>query len=424
MATSGVSPRVLEGHWPTRVVLLLGIVSGVAVPAYFLGLASETPLAWDFIAYYAAAEAFLGGESFVGLVPPFGEGIYVYPPVVVLGFVPLAFLGDWIIGFLVHSGISLGLLLVLGLLCIRELDRLGVQLERLDKVLILGFTTASLYPMVAIGLGQIDPMVAVLIAITFLALERRAAWTAGVTLAFAAVIKLFPAALGLWFVRLRRWRAAIVCVLVGLGVSVASMAVFGPSVHRDYLSLVTTERSRLSAFAEGMDPNFFDVTLARPLAVVLPDVPPVTYAVLAVVIVAPALVVVYRQVDTRLDRHVAYLATITALLVASPASNINHLLYLYFPLIVLLFALDRPLPRAVLLVGLVVLLVPIQPEQLSTTMDVAGMAPGTIAYIDSLTNRILSTASVALVGALVVLGGCVVATLDPEVPSTLGEGSE
>lgn len=422
MAASDVSLRFLESHRPARAVLVLGILSGLAVPTYFFGLATQTPLAWDFIAYYSAAEAYLSGNSFVGLVPPFGEGIYVYPPVVVLGFLPLTALDGWFNGYLVQSGLSLAMLMGLGVLCIRELKRLGVTLERLDKVLILGFTTLSLYPMVALGLGQVDPYVAVLVALLFLALEKREDVTAGLALALAAVIKLFPVALGVWLVRRRRWRAALICAGGTVAATLASIAIFGASVHRDYLTLITAERSRLSAFAEGVDPNFFDVTLVRPLAAFLPEVPPITYAVVAVAVVAPALVVVYRQLDTRIDRHVAFLATVTAVVIASPASNLNHLLYLYFPLVVTIYALDRPLPRGVLLVGLVVLLVPIQPIQLSETMTYAGIAPGTVAYVDALARRVLSTASIALIGSIVVLVGCVVSAAGVELPSTLGEG--
>lgn len=416
MSTSAAR-GIWHGPQPARAVMLLGIVSGLAVPLYFLGLAHETPLAWDFIAYYAAGEAFLQGESFVGLVPPFGKGVYVYPPVVVLGFLPLVVLGDWTVAYLLHSAFSVALLVGLGVLCFRELERLGVELTTVDRVLIVGFTTLSLYPMVALGLGQVDPLVAVLLAGSFLALEGRRAWWAGGTLALAAVVKLFPAAFGILLLRLRRWRAAIAALAIGAAATIASVLVFGASVHRDYLTLITEERSRLSAFAEGMDPNFFDVTLARPLAALFPDVPPIAYLVIAVVIVAPAVYVVYDRVETRLDRHVAFLATMTAVLIASPATNLNHLLYLYFPLVILIYALDRPRQRAILLGGLVILLLPVQPDQLTTALSAAGASPTTVSSADAIARRLLTTASVALVGAIIVLIGCVAVALDLEFDS-------
>ncbi|MFP4591116.1 MAG: glycosyltransferase family 87 protein [Halobacteriales archaeon] len=416
MSTSAAG-GILHGPQPARAVLLLGILSGLAVPLYFLGLAHETPLAWDFIAYYAAGEAVFQGESFVGLVPPFGEGTYVYPPVVVLGFLPLVLLGDWTAAYLLHALLSVILLGSLGVLCVRELDHLGVEIAEVDKALIVAFTTLSLYPMVALGLGQVDPLVAVLLAGSFLALERRQAWRAGSGLALAAVIKLFPAAFAIILLRLRRWRAALAALVVGTAITGTSVLVFGASVHRDYITLITEKRSRLSAFAEGMDPNFFDVTLARPLAALLPDVYPIAYLVVAVALVAPAVYVVYDRVETRLDRHVAYLATMTAVLIASPATNLNHLLYLYFPLVVLIYALDHPRQRAILLGGLVVLLLPVQPEQLSTALSAAGASPTTVASVDAVARQLMSTASVALVGAAIVLIGCVAAALDLEFES-------
>lgn len=412
MATSDPLVGWLDARGATRAVLVLGILSGLAVPVYFFVLATETPLAWDFIAYFAAAEAFVAGDPFIGLTPPFGDGQYVYPPVAVLGFVPLLVLGDWFLAYLVHSAVNLVALGGLAVLCVRELDRLGIRLDRIDRVLIPGFCLVSLYPMVTLGLGQIDPIVAVLVAVVFLHVERQRDDVAGIALGVAAVVKIFPAAFGIWLVRSRRWRAAAISVGSGAILGIASVVIFGVDVHREYLRLLTAERSRLTAFAEGLSPDFFDVTLARPLTAMLPGLPSMIYVVLAVAIVGPPLAVTYRRLDTRIDRHLAYLATIIAVIIASPASNLNHLLYLYFPLVVSIYAIDQSRAKGLILVGGVLVLLPVQPEQLVDVLNAAGFGVEAVGPLEAVVRRVFTHVGLPLIGSLLVLGGCAWASIN------------
>lgn len=400
---------------------MVGILSGLAVPVYFFVLSSDTPLAWDFIAYFAAAEAFVAGDPFIGLTPPFGDGQYVYPPVAVLGFVPLLILGDWFLAYLVLSLVNLAVLVGLAILCLRELDYLDVQLDRVDEGLIIGFCLVSLYPMITLGLGQIDPIVAGLVAVVFLHVERRRDGVAGLALALAGVVKLFPAAFGVWLVRTRRWRAAAVGIGSAALVGLASILIFGLDVHREYLRFVTTERSRLTAFAEGLSPDFFDVTLARPLTGLLPGAPTAVYVILAVAIVVPPVALTYRRLDTRRDRHLAYLATITAVIIASPASNLNHLLYLYFPLVVTIYALDRSRPRKLVLAGVVLMLLPVQPEQVVDLLDAVRVPSQTVAVLESVVRSVFAHVGLPLIGSLSVLVGCAWAAIRGRRTSIVGQ---
>lgn len=396
------------GLRPVRLVLLFGIATGLAMTMYFLVVADETPLAWDFLAYYRGAEAAIAGDAFVGLEPEQGGGEYVYPPVVVLAFVPYALLGSWELAFGFHALINVAALTLLGLVTLRELDRIGIDQTPTDRWLVMLFAVASLYPVMNVGLGQVDPFVAVLLAGAFLAVDRVDAAAGGVALGLAAVVKLFPAAFGLWFVVRRRLRAIAAAAITGIAGIVASLLVFGWDTNHAYLELILFERSRLDDFAEGVSPDFFSVTLVRPIAAVVPgSVPSIAYLLIAVALVVPLLWIVYSHTETRLDRHAAFLATLVAVLIALPSSNLNHLLYLYMPAVVLMYGLTPGQPRRLLLIGLAILLFPLQPAIVGGTLEALSIPPVVADPLHAAAKSLLSVVSVALIGAVVVLVACV-----------------
>lgn len=393
---------------PVRAVLGFGLVTGIAMTSYFLLIAGETPLAWDFLAYYRGAEAAIAGEAFVGLEPDEAGGEYVYPPIVVLVFVPYVLMGSWPLSFAIHGLLSLAMLVTLGILAIRELGRLGVELTNLDRVLIMAFAVISLYPLMSLGLGQIDPLVALLLAGVFVWVERSRDSLAGLALAGAAIIKLFPVAYAIWFLRLKRWRAVKASIVTGAFAVGLSFLIFGVEINRSFFDLILFERSRLDAFAEGVSPDFFSVTLVRPISSVLPStVPPATYLVISLALVVPALLYVYRHTESPIDRHIAFLATLVAILIALPSTNLNHFLYLYFPVLVLVYSLDPGPPRRWLLVGTAVMMLPVQPAILVTTLETIPLTIGATAQMHQGAEAMLSVVSIGLIGAIIVLAACV-----------------
>lgn len=387
-------------------VLLLGIATGVAMPAFFFTVGSDTPLAWDFAAYLAAAKAVLAGSSFVGIPGLFGEGDFVYPPIVVLGFVPYALVGSWQAAFAIHSVINLLLLGVLARLILRELAILGVASSRLTRWLVGGVCVASLYPMISLGQGQVDPLVAVVLALTFLAIEDDRPHRAGGLLALATVIKLMPVAVCLWFIRMREHAALGITFLAGGSAALASVMAFGVDTHITFLEVILTDRSRVDAFASGMSPDVATMTLARPLAVIVPDVSTLVYPTIAVLFVAPFVGYAYTAVSTRIDRHVAFLVTILTILLASPATHLNHLLYLYFPLLVLMVALPASRGRSLLFAGTAILFVPLQPGLLIDLAGGIGAPTSVVIAIDTIIAPALTVVSIPLIGGLVLLCGC------------------
>lgn len=409
---SKLLPEFEDERTVIRAVLSLGIVTGVAMTVYFAFLAPVSPLGWDFHAYHQAGEAVLAGDSFVGLEPDTGGGEFVYPPIVVLVFVPYALLSGWETAFVVHSAINVACLGTVGFLCLRELEKLGVELDRRDRYLIMAFALGSLYPLINLGLGQIDPLVSLLIIGIFLGVEREHNLIAGGAAALAGIIKLFPVVLGVWLLWLKRWRAITVAIVTGLTAVLASFAIFGWETNEAYLEVIIGSRSRLQAFAEGVSPDFFSLTLIRPISVLLQGLPAWTFLLVSVTIVGPILWFIYQRTSTRLDRHVAFLATVTAVLIALPSSNLNHLLYLYFPLIVLVYAIEEKQARRWLLGGMVILAIPLQPEIITSSLKVLPISETLLASVDAVASTTLSFASVALVGTVMLLVACVLYARD------------
>lgn len=389
-----------------RAILLVGVAVGTFLPVYFFLFAETTPLAWDFRAYVHGANAFLAGEPFVGASPDVGNGRYVYPPIVVVVFVPYALVGVWS-AFLLHSALNVlfGLVLAASIVSVVE-NRLGRRLARIDRALVVAFCLFSTYPAIALGQGQVDHAVAVSLVAGFLWLERGEEVKSGLAFAFPAVVKLFPALVGIWLLHRRAYRAIAAASAGGLTALGASLLLFGVDTHRRYARFVLAERSRVREFEGTMDPNFMALTLNRPLSVLLAGLDPRLYTLIAALAFLPVLWVLYGRSRTFEDRLVAFLGTLIAILLVSPASNLNHVLYLLFPVVTLAFVLEHGPSRRLVLTGLLVASVPLQPAQVRRLSAVVGLPPGSRASLMEMVVPSLTFGSVPLFGLVIVVAGC------------------
>jgi len=409
--------------------LLAGIVGGVLTPIYFFLVGDVTPLAWDFLAYLNAADAFAAGERFVGLQASVGNGVYVYPPIVVLLFVPYVLLSGWLVPFLLQFAVNLALGAILGVLIVRVIEqRLSRELPTLDRGLILAFCLASTYPMISLGQGQVDHAVAIALVLGFLYMERGGEVKGGVAFAFAAIVKLFPVLIGVWLLYRRAWKAIAAAVVTGCSALVVSLLVFGVDLHVRYLRFILSERSRVSRFDGSFATDFFGMTLSRPLSVLFPQVDPRFYTLIAAALFVPILLILYRRASTFRGRLVSFLGTLIAILVVSPASNLNHILYLYFPMVTLAYTLDHRPSRRLLLVGIFVLSFPFHLPQVSSMVDLVGLSPGLEQGVMSVVVPVLTLATVTLYGLMFVVAGCLAyalrATGARGQPHRLEEGAD
>ncbi len=388
-----------------RIVLALCVAGGLLVPAYFLGVAEISNLGWDFRAYYYAAEAAISGEPFVGMETGLPAVTYVYPPIAVLLFVPQAAAGGWWLAFALQTALNVCLALALAGLTVRTIESRRGRLPTVDRWLVAGFCLASAPVMAIFGQGQVDLLIALALAGAFLAVERDRQGVAGVALGGAALVKLFPAVLGLWLVWRRAWRALAAAVATGIGGLALGAALFGLDAYHRYLG-VLAGRSRIGEFAGTVSPNFFAMSLYRPFSQLLPGVDPHLYALLALLVVAPTVALVVERDPSFADRLTTYLVVLVATLLVSPASNALYVVYVYFPVLCLLY-LERPRrDRLLLLAGTALIAFPVQPAQIGAVLAMSGLPVGLTTAIHSASRAALTVASLPLLGLLAVLAWC------------------
>jgi len=388
-----------------RLSLAWGVVVGVATLATMPLLQPEqVGLASD--AYYHATRAFLAGENpYLATSTAGGVAPFLYPPAVLLAFVPHVLAGSSAVAYALQTAINLLTLGALSVLVLGVVQRDGLQLDRVDRPLLVAFLFLSPHATTVLVMGQVNLQLALAIALGGVLLERGSARGAGVAFALAAAVKLFPAAVGAWLLRLRRFRAVLAAVATGF----ASFAVGALLVDRATLVTYLTEtlpgEAHTEAFAGGLPPDAMYVTVRRPIAALLPHLAPGLYAPLSILIVAPVVLACYRVVDTRDGRRVALLATVLGTIVVLPLEAFYFSL-LYFPLLPLLFTLEPGRPHRLLTGGTVLLSTVVTYRTVEQTLAAVPLPGGLQGTIQSLAG-VLTVVQPPLVGAGFVLAGCV-----------------
>ena len=385
-----------------RIVLLAGIVGGLLVPMYFFGMAETTYFAWDFRAYYTAAEAALHGQPFVGIETNIPGVSYVYPPISVVLFLPQAAAGGWKVAFALQTLCNVGMALALAALTIHTIEARRARLSSVDRLLIGGFCLGTAPAMAVFGQGQVDMLIALALAGAFVALERDRGGLAGVALAGASLVKVFPVVLGLWLVWRRAWRAVVAAILTGLAGLALGWVWFGLDAYWRYLDVLAT-RSRVAEFAGTVSPDFFAMSLHRPLSQLLPQIEPHLYLPLSVLVVTPSLALVARREHGLTGRLTTYLVAIIAMLLVSPASNALYVVYAYFPILALLYLDAASRAQSLLLAGMATIAFPVQPAQITAALTMAGVPDPLRSHVLFVAREVLTVASLALLGLVTIL---------------------
>jgi len=342
-------------------VLALGIALGVgtlvALPALRpeqLGLAARV--------YTTAGEAAVAGEAFYGATPAGLPGYrFVYPPVVMLAALPAGLLGSAAATFAVITILSLAAGLGIAVVVSRELERAGTDLARRDRWLVAGFCCLSAYAAPTLVNGQLNLVLGLGLAAGLVAADRDQPTVGGAILAVPATVKLFPATVGLYLLRRRRWRAVTAAIATGVGLAVVGLLAFGTDASLTYLTSVIPGEVQSGALAgDPLDHGF--LTVRRQLAALVP-VPPAWLPALAVAVVAPLVGLAYRRVDNRLDRWFAILALLVGTLLVLPLEGLYFPL-LMFPLVPLLYRTPTGRPRTLLVAGTALTLLGITPATL------------------------------------------------------------
>jgi len=393
------------GRRAARVVLLVGIALGIGNLLYIL-LASRGYLAIDYVVYHLAGDVALDGGNFYTAVP---DGLadyfhYVYPPITVLAFVPLSLIG-WKIGFAIHTLLTVVAGLAGAWLLVRYIERVGEEpLPWLDRSLIGAFVVASVHSMPSLVFGQLNHHLVAALALGFVALDRDREILAGSAFGLAAFVKVFPAAVGVWLLRRRAWRAiaaAVGTAVVGFGLG---LLVFGIDLSIAYVEHAILPRFSPEGFAGGLAPEATYLTIRRPISILLPNVDPTFYGLLALVVLAPPVAYLYRTIEDREDRLVSIMGTLVAILVFFPSFPI-YVVILFFPLIPLLYLLESGRPRQLLVAGTLIASVAIRWDDIEVLLSAANLSTSVLADV---LQPAFTVATPGLVGVLLILAGCLV----------------
>jgi hypothetical protein len=233
---------------------------------------------------------------------------FVYPPVAALFFAPFAAF---------PAGAARVLMAIAGLAAVFA----ALRVLRVEDWRCYGVAVMSAPAINTLALGALT---------SFLLLGAALAWryrdnavVAAVSTAFAAVLKLFLWPIGIWLLATRRWRAALICVGVGIALIVGGWAVIGFAGFHSYPTLV-----RLLEQVEG--PVSYSVVALLGVSGGTATTVTVVLSILAVV----AIVLAARAAGG--DRR-AFAVAVVAALLTTPLVWMHYLLLLYVPI-----ALYRP----------------------------------------------------------------------------------
>lgn len=414
-----------DTRWSTRVVLALGVLSGLVYVALVpilrpdqLGIASDV--------YYHAANAMLsGGDIYATSPPDHPRYLYLYPPVVTVLFLPHGLVGGETAAHLLQNLLNLGTVLALVYVLARALERHGTALTRRDHALLGTFVLLSIHSSPQFVMGQVTLQIALAVAVALDALDRGFERRAGVAVTAGAAIKLFPAILGVWFLRRRHWRAVTAAIVAAVTLFVAGLLLFGPDTTGTYLFDVLPGQFQDEAFAGTPNPARNFSTARRQITALVPGLPaallsPVTFALLA-----PPVAVLYRRTDTTRRRLTAVLGTLVATLLFLPLEPL-YLSIAYYPLVLLLFCLPTGWPRRLLVGGLLWTYAVVSMATVRGFLSVADLSAATEARVIEAAATVFTVIQPPTVGLWLLLSACVLyhVTGGGDQPTVAGPSAE
>jgi alpha-1,2-mannosyltransferase len=219
---------------------LLGAVLLVRALQFF-HFTSLTEWGFDLSFYWTAGQHVLAGESVyapfqtAGPYPPQGVAYeYLYPPFLAVAVAPLvALFGDYRAANWLWAGLG-ATILALVVLTVAHRERLG---SRVDRALLVGAAFALAPVTSELILGNVHLLILGLLAGAWLAVDHRTPRgdiAAGALVGVAALIKVFPGLIVVWFLLTGRVRAAVAAVATMVLLAVATLPVVGLKPWLEY----------------------------------------------------------------------------------------------------------------------------------------------------------------------------------------------
>jgi len=355
--------------------------------------------------YHHAAERARDGHSFYDVAPPgtYEWAVYLYPPGTLPGFYPFSVF-DWTTGYAILTALSVLAAAAATWLLVRYVESLGPQLGWVDVGLVFVVFLLSTHSYGTIFFGNINILLALGLVVGFWALARDRDALAGASFALTALFKLFPALIGLWLLRTRRWRATAAAILTGVGGLVLGVVLYGLGPTQYYVTEVVAGRSEADLFVGGYPVgSTFYVTIQRPVshvvAAVWPSAPYLVIVGASVLLCAGILAYFYRDLESELDRQMAVFATVAVMVVIVPSLH-WYLVLLFVPMVILVYLWQDGLGRYLFLAGGVLSSVT---GTTADTLHYLGKAPDVLAPVG---RPIAVAATPHLYGVLLMLVGC------------------
>ena len=324
-------------------VLALVLLFRVGQLAFF-----TTQIQWgyDFSAYWQAGAHLLAGEPIYapdqlsGPYAPQRQYLYLYPPPLAAAVAPLSALfptdyrlANWAwfgLGVLIVAWVVLAVGWREGLFESGLGARFGGLLEGRRRWLLVGGTFA-LPPVIGeLALGNVHLLLLGLLGLAWLGVRRGTAGgerIAGIAVGVAAVIKVFPGLLLLWFLATRRWAAAAWTLLAAAVVCLVALPLTGLDPWRDYPTVL----ANLSAPSDTRD------TLAPTVWLT-----PFLGFTGARVVVTAAGIAALLWAAWRRDERTSYAVAVCASLLIAPALYHHYLAILVLPFVLALSSWVAP----------------------------------------------------------------------------------
>jgi alpha-1,2-mannosyltransferase len=300
-----------------RKVLLAAVALVLAVLYARRAVAGWTggPLPYDLVTFLHASDDVLAGRNpFPAVETLTGDQNYVYPPLLALALAPLAVLPVSVATLL---WVAVGVAAIAGALWLLEVRDPWV------------YAIALLFPATrdAVGAGTVGPLLVLAAALAWRLRDARPVLPA-LPVAVSVALKPFTWPLAVWLAATRRLRAAVLAVVLAIGVALASWLVVGFDGLGEYPELLRRlselEADRSYSLVAVADAVWLGNTVGAAASIVVGGV----LLVLAVLL--------GRGEGADADRR-ALTASIAAALALSPIVWIHYLVLLLVPL-----ALARP----------------------------------------------------------------------------------
>jgi alpha-1,2-mannosyltransferase len=319
------------------VIALLLVVLAIRVVQFF-GFTGVIQWGYDLSAYWAAALRLLDGQSIyqpfqlAGPYSPQQQFLYLYPPFLAVVVSPLAaVIGDYRVANWVWAAFG-ATILVVTVVSIARRERIA---RGSNLALLVGAAFAYAPVVSELNIGNVHLLILGLLAGAWLGVSRGTRGgdiTAGVLVGMAALIKVFPGLIVVWFLVTGRVRAAVAAVAAMALLVVATLPVVGLDPWLEY-PRVLANLGRPVELTDVLAPTVWLSALMSPL---------VAQALVTIVGIAIVVWVARRSVDA-----VSFATTVVVSLLIAPALYPHYLAIMILPL---LLAVRLHLPWLLMLV--------------------------------------------------------------------------